>query len=84
MLWFPCHASGIMSMTASGRESTPLMVSISSTLSKAAESEPPSSTMGYRSSSSSPKTSDCMTPSRARIQFLLPRSVLISPTSVLV
>ena len=51
----------------------------SSTLSKPPESEKFGSTIGNRSLILSPKRSLAATPSRALIQFLLPRRVLISP-----
>lgn len=76
--WF-CHASGIMSMTASGSDKTPLTVNSSRTLSNAAESLPPGSTIGYSNSRSSPNFCDCMLPSLDRAHALLPRTVLISP-----
>src|SRR5687767_821611 len=51
----------------------------SSTLSKQAESDPPSITIGNNFFKSSSKSSDLQSASRARIQLILPRSVLISP-----
>ena len=51
----------------------------SKTLSNDPESEKSGSTIGKRSLMSSPKRSLAATPSRAIIQFLLPRRVLISP-----
>ncbi len=51
----------------------------SSTLSKTPESEQSGSTTGKSLASESPNSSLSTTPWRARIQFSLPRSVLISP-----
>ncbi len=73
-----CHASGIIIMTASWRV-RPESSRNSSTLSKLPESEQSGSTTGKASGKSSPKRSLSRTPSRACIQFMLPRNVLISP-----
>ena len=54
-------------------------MSSSSTLSNVAESDPPGRTTGSTFDRSSPNSSDASCDSRARIQFTLPRSVLISP-----
>ena len=51
----------------------------SSTLSKLAVSLPPGRMTGSTLPRSSPNTLDWSRPSRARIQLMLPRSVLISP-----
>ena len=51
----------------------------SSTLSKTAESLPPSTTIGTIFLRSSPRTAEWHRASRARIQLMLPRRVLISP-----
>lgn len=64
-----------------GRLITPLTTRSSNTLSNAAESDPPASMMGYNISNSSPNRSETRLPSRALIQFLFPRTVLISPIS---
>ena len=61
-----------------GRE-RPLMTRNSRTLSKVAESDSPSRVTGSTFHSSSPKTLERHSASRARIQLMLPRSVLISP-----
>ena len=55
------------------------MTSISRALSIIAESLPPSTITGRRSLTSSPNNSDSNCASRAFIQLMLPRSVLISP-----
>ena len=73
-----CHASGIIIMTASWRV-RPVSRRNSSTLSKLPESEQSGSTTGKASGRSSPNRSLSRTPSRACIQFMFPRSVLISP-----
>ena len=65
-------------MIACGRL-RPASTSSSSTLSKVAESLPPGRTIGRTFWRSSPKSSDASWDSRARIQLMLPRSVLISP-----
>ena len=75
--WF-CHGSGIIIRIACGSE-RPVMTRNSSTLSKVAVSLPPSRMIGRIFSRSSPSTSDCSSASRAFIQLMLPRSVLISP-----
>ncbi len=75
---FFCQASGTIIMTASCSV-RPFMSRNSSTLSKTPESELSGSTTGNSSPSRSPKCSDFAMPSRAFIQFMLPRSVLISP-----
>ena len=54
-------------------------MSSSRTLSNVAESEPPARTTGRIFGRSSPNSSEASCDSRARIQFTLPRSVLISP-----
>ena len=54
-------------------------MSSSSTLSKVAESEPPGRTTGWTFWMSMPNSGDSSWLSRARIQFTLPISVLISP-----
>ncbi len=51
----------------------------SSTLSKTAESQPPSITIGTIFLRSSPSSAERHSASRACIQLMLPRSVLISP-----
>ena len=64
---------------AAWRTLRPLMVSISNALSKQPESELASWMIGLSSSTLSPQRLERISFSRARIQFLLPRSVLISP-----
>ncbi len=54
-------------------------MSSSRTLSNVAESDPPGRTIGMTLSRSLPNSSDASSDSRARIQFTLPISVLISP-----
>ncbi len=51
----------------------------SSTLSKVAESDSPSRVTGRTFHSSSPKREERQSASRARIQLMFPRRVLISP-----
>ena len=65
-------------MIACGSE-RPASTSSSSTLSSVAESEPPSWTTGNTFTRSSPKSSEASWDSRARIQLMFPRTVLISP-----
>ena len=71
----PPGSSSSPRAAASGRAS----ISSSRTLSNVAESEPPSRTIGMTFWRSRPKSSEASCDSRARIQFLLPISVLISP-----
>ena len=78
MLSWPDHGSGIIIKIACGSE-RPVITRNSSTLSKIAVSLPPSRMIGRIFFKSSPKTSDASSPSRARIQLMLPRRVLISP-----
>jgi hypothetical protein len=75
--WF-CHGSGIIISTACGSD-RPAMTRNSSTLSNVAVSLPPSRMTGSTFFRSSANRSDWSSPSRARIQLMLPRSVLISP-----
>ena len=75
--WF-CHGSGIIIRIACGSD-RPVMTRNSSTLSNVAVSLPPSRMTGRIFFRSSPSTSDWSSPSRARIQLMLPVSVLISP-----
>ena len=73
----PDHGSGIIIIIACGSERPPC-TSSSSTLSNIAESDPCSFTTGrifFTSSKSGLPSSD----SRAFIQLMFPRSVLISP-----
>lgn len=63
----------------SGRERFPAMVRNSRTQSKLPESDKLGSTTGYSFLRSDPKFLLLITPSRAFIQFTLPRRVLISP-----
>ena len=72
------HGSGIIIITACGIE-RPESTMSSSTLSNIEESEPFGFTMGGIFLMSSPNTGDWNSASRARIQLMLPRSVLISP-----
>ena len=72
------HGSGIIIITACGIE-RPESTMSSSTLSNIEESEPFGLTMGGIFLMSSPNTGDWNSASRARIQLMLPRSVLISP-----
>ncbi len=74
----PSKASGIIIITACGSE-RPASISSSSTLSNVAESEPPGRTIGMTLARSLPNSSEASCDSRARIQFTLPISVLISP-----
>ncbi len=78
MVSSPDHGSGIIIMMACGSE-RPVSTSISSTLSNMAESLPASSMMGRILRMSSPNSSEANMLSRACIQLMLPRSVLISP-----
>ena len=64
--------------TASGN-GRPAITRNSSTLSKTAESLPPSTTTGMIFLRSSPSTEERQIASRACIQLMFPRSVLISP-----
>ena len=73
-----CHGSGIIIRMACG-SGRPAITSSSSTLSKIALSLPPSRTIGAIFFRSSPSRSDWSSASRAFIQLMLPRSVLISP-----
>ena len=57
----------------------PAITRNSSTLSKTAESLPPSTTIGTIFLRSSPSSAEWQSGSRARIQLILPRRVLISP-----
>jgi hypothetical protein len=76
--WF-CHGSGIIMRIACGSE-RPFITRNSSTWSKVAESLSPSRVTGSTlRSSSSDMTAERHRASRARIQLMLPRSVLISP-----
>src|ERR1041384_378229 len=70
--------SGIIIMTACGIE-RPESTMSSSTLSNIEESEPFGLTIGGIFLMSSPNSGDSNSASRARIQLMLPRSVLISP-----
>ncbi len=72
------YASGTIIISACGSE-RPASTSSSSTLSKFAVSEPPGRTTGSTLARSSPKRSDASCDSRARIQLMFPRTVLISP-----
>ena len=78
MLSWPLHGSGISMLTTSsiGR---PARTSSSSTLSKVAESLPPPRTTGAILAMSGPQTGWASMLSRACIQLMLPRTVLISP-----
>ncbi len=78
MLGMFSHASGI-SIIIACRGSRPESTSASSALSSDAESLNPSWMMGFSASMSYPHTSEPSSGSRARIQFRLPCSVLISP-----
>jgi len=73
-----CQASGIIIMTASCSV-RPVISRNSSALSNVPESEQSGSMMGKSFFSSGPNRSLCSTPSRACIQLMFPRSVLISP-----
>ena len=75
---FPLHGSGIIIRIACGSD-RPVIVRNSSTLSNMAVSLPPSRITGSTFFRSSPSSSLSSSPSRARIQLMLPRSVLISP-----
>ena len=75
--WFD-HGSGIIIITACGSE-RPASTRSSSVLSNIAESLPLGLTMGRIFFTSSPNTSDSNSASRAFIQLMLPRRVLISP-----
>ena len=78
MSGLPLHGSGIIMSTAWGSE-RPDITRNSSTLSKVAVSLPPGRMTGRSFCRSSPKTLERSSPSRACIQLMLPRSVLISP-----
>ena len=65
-------------MIACGRL-RPASTSSSRTLSNVAESLPPGRTTGSTFCRSSPNSSEASCDSRARIQLMFPRSVLISP-----
>ena len=78
MLSWPLHGSGMSMLTASSI-GLPASTSSSSTLSKVAESLPPSRTTGLILSRSGPYTGCASMLSRACIQLMLPRTVLISP-----
>ncbi len=75
--WFS-HASGTIISTAWGSE-RPERCSSSRHSSKRAVSEAPAVMIGNAFSRSSPNSSLANAPSRARIQFSLPCTVLISP-----
>ena len=75
--WFD-HGSGIIIIIACGSE-RPASTSSSSVLSNIAESLPFGLMIGRIFLMSSPNTSDSNSASRACIQLMLPRSVLISP-----
>ena len=83
MLGLFCHASGIISITASASERPPPRTSSSSTASNAPESDKPPSMVkpsAFWVSFETPSFVVTSTsPSRARIQLALPFSVLISP-----
>ncbi len=72
------HASGIIISTAWGSDRPP-RCSSSSTSSKLAVSDPPGVQIGKIRSRSPGMRSDASSASRARIQFRLPCTVLISP-----
>ena len=78
MLSWPAQGSGIIMRIACGSD-RPVITRNSSTLSKVAVSLPPSRMIGRIFCRSSPRRSDLSRPSRARIQLMLPVSVLISP-----
>ena len=78
MLSWPAHGSGIIIRSAWGSE-RPVITRNSRTLSNVAVSLPPSRMTGSTFCRSSPSTSERSNPSRARIQLMLPVSVLISP-----
>ena len=78
MLSWPAHGSGIIMRIACGSD-RPVITRNSRTLSKVAVSLPPSRMTGRIFCKSSPSTADRSSPSRARIQLMLPRRVLISP-----
>ena len=78
MLSWRSHASGIIISTACARLRPP-RCSNSSTSSKRAVSDAPGVQIGNSFSTSDPKTSVRINASRARIQFSLPVTVLISP-----
>ena len=77
MVSWRSHASGTIMSTACGR-GRPARVSNSSASSKRAVSDPPGVQIGSAAGRSSMR-SLVMSASRARIQFSLPRAVLISP-----
>ena len=68
-----------MIIAASGKDMADSFVSNWSTPSKFPESLISSEVTGSNFAVSSPRYGDFSSPSRARIQFLLPRNVLISP-----
>ena len=72
------QGSGIIIIIACGRLRPPSTIS-SSTLSNIELSEPLTLTIGASFLMSSPNSADSISASRARIQLMLPRSVLISP-----
>ncbi len=78
MSGLPDHGSGIIIRMACGSE-RPAMTSSSRTLSNVAVSLPPSRMIGRSFRKSAPNSGDCSRLSRACIQLMLPRSVLISP-----
>ena len=78
MSWLCCHASGIIIRIECGSV-RPFTLRNCSALSNVAESDPDSVRIGNIFPSSSPNTLLCSDAPRARIQFRLPRSVLISP-----
>ncbi len=72
------QGSGIIIIIACGSERPASTIS-SSTLSNIEESLPFTLTIGASFFTSSPNSGDWNSASRARIQLMLPRSVLISP-----
>ncbi len=72
------HGSGIIIIIACARE-RPARIRSSSVLSNIDESLPFGFTIGRIFLMSSPKSSDSKSASRACIQLMLPRRVLISP-----
>ncbi len=78
MLSWPLHGSGIIMSSAWGSD-RPAITRNSRTLSNVAVSLPPSRMTGRILGRSSPKTLDANNASRAFIQLMLPRRVLISP-----
>ena len=78
MLSCPAQGSGIIIRMAWGSE-RPVITRNSSTLSNVAVSLPPSRIIGRIFARSAASSGDWSSPSRARIQLMFPRSVLISP-----